>query len=151
MFSFIGNLFGKHPARFSDEVRRVTGYSQSVAVACGATRINSAHLLAAVAKHARGDQVLAGHAKEIFGAACGDVLTKTPTPIPPNGRLESEEEFKQVIQALAKNALAAPKRSPARSIELEDVVRALSAMPESRAYAVLRRFGLAFTGGAAAG
>ena len=151
MRSFIRKIFGSSPARFSDDVRAVTGYSQSLAVACGATRIDSAHLLAAVARHPRGDEVLAGHAKEIFGAVCGDKRVATPTPIPPKGRLESEDEFKQVIQALAKNALAAPKRSRERAIELEDVVRTLSAMPESRAYAVLQRFGLASSGGAAAG
>jgi hypothetical protein len=151
MLSFLRSMFGKHPARFSDDVRAVTGYSQHLAVACGAPKINSAHLLAAVAKHPKGDEILAGRAKEIFVAVCGNQPASMPTPIPPNSRLESEDEFKHVIRALAKNALGVPKRSRERSIELEDVVRALSVMPDSRGYAILQRFGLAPSGGAAAG
>jgi len=143
MLSFFWRIFRPLPARFSDDVRAVTGYSQTLAVKCGAPKINTAHMLAAVARHPRGDQVLAGRAKVVFLSVCGEKPSETPTPIPPKGRLESEEEFKAVLQRLAKDALDAPKHSVARTIELTDVVRVLGSMPQSKAYPVLKQFGLA--------
>jgi ATP-dependent Clp protease ATP-binding subunit ClpA len=143
MLSFFRRIFGPFPARFSDDVRAVTAYSQTLAVKCGAPKISTAHMLAAVARHPKGDQILAGHAKGVFLTVCGEKPSETPTPIPPKGRLESEEEFKALIQRLAKDALSAPKRSVARTIELHDIVRVLASMPQSKAYPVLKQFGLA--------
>jgi hypothetical protein len=129
-------------ARISWDVRIVIGHSQAIAAATGATKINTAHLLAALAKHSRDSELLAGHADEVFRSVFGERASSAPTQIPRGGRMESEEELKQLIQSMVKEALAAPEGSPARSIELADVIRVLRAMPQSHAYRVLQRCGL---------
>ena len=66
MLSLLRRMFAKRIAkpwlRFSNDVRAATGYSNSIAIACGAERINTAHLLAAVASHPDGNALLGGRA-----------------------------------------------------------------------------------------
>jgi hypothetical protein len=136
------HIFRPFPARFSEDVRWAVGYSHEVAVYCGAPKVNTAHVLAGVARHPKGNELLAGHARDVLLAVCGTEPSRTPTPIPAKGRLETEEEFESLIQAAAKDALGAPKRSPARTVELGDLVRIIRTMPQCTANPVLRRFGL---------
>ena len=89
------------------------------------------------------EQLLDGHAQDVFVIVCGEKPSDTPTVISPRGRLDSEMEFKQLVQKLVADACASPKRSAARSIELNDVVRTLRSMPQTAGFSVLNKCGLA--------
>jgi hypothetical protein len=136
-------MFGKTPtqmtARISNDVRAAVGYSNSLAIACGAERINTAHLLAAVASHPDGNTLLSGKATDVFTAVMGDV--PRPAMQAADRRLESEDEFKKLIQSMTLEVIATPARKPSRLVELSDIVGTALKMPDCAAYEVLQRCG----------
>ena len=96
---------GLYDHRFSDDLRWVMAIAHRYAVASGSPSVTTAHVLAAIATHPKGQSLLGDKTANIQNEASGG-QAETPTPIPAKGRLPLHRDVKSLVQGTDKTGQA---------------------------------------------
>jgi predicted kinase len=123
------------------------GYAHRLAVSHRSSALTTTHVLAAIASHHDGENLLNGNAKAVKNDALASMSRSAPVRESITGEpLPTEPALTTLIRCVAQASLAAQPESPARCIELNHFLEEMATMPECEAFPILIRHGLAKPG-----